>query len=35
MMFIGRLGPLTMAYALALRRRPAKYEYAEERMMIG
>jgi trk system potassium uptake protein TrkH len=35
MMFIGRLGPLTMAYALAFRRRPAKYEYAEERMMIG
>jgi trk system potassium uptake protein len=35
MMFIGRLGPLTMAYALTIKRQQAKYQYAEERVMIG
>ena len=35
LMFVGRLGPLTIAYALMRRRPPAKYEYAEERVMIG
>lgn len=34
-MFIGRLGPLTMAYALTIKRQQAKYQYAEERVMIG
>jgi len=36
LMFIGRLGPLSLGYALsALGRRPAKYAYPEERVMIG
>ncbi|MFA7257133.1 MAG: potassium transporter TrkG, partial [Kiritimatiellales bacterium] len=36
MMFIGRLGPLTIGFAFMLRVvRPAKYSYAEERIMIG
>ncbi|MFC1478775.1 TrkH family potassium uptake protein [Candidatus Margulisiibacteriota bacterium] len=35
LMFIGRLGPLTIGYAFLSRRRPAKYFYAEERVIIG
>jgi trk system potassium uptake protein len=35
MMFIGRLGPLTMAYALLKPRKDAKVRYAEEKVMIG
>ncbi|MFA5100132.1 MAG: TrkH family potassium uptake protein [Candidatus Omnitrophota bacterium] len=35
LMFIGRIGPLALAYAIIRYRRPAKYEYAEERVMIG
>ncbi|MDD3277136.1 MAG: potassium transporter TrkG, partial [Kiritimatiellales bacterium] len=36
MMFVGRLGPLTIGFAFMLRNtRPAKYSYAEERIMIG
>ena len=36
LMFIGRLGPLTIGFAFILRNvRPAKYRYAEERIMIG
>lgn len=36
MMFIGRLGPLTIGFALMLRNvGPVKYSYAEERIMIG
>lgn len=36
LMLIGRLGPLTIGFAFMLRaRRPAKYRYAEERIMIG
>lgn len=36
LMFIGRLGPLTIGFAFMLRDvRPAKYSYAEERIMIG
>ncbi len=36
LMFIGRLGPLTIGFAFMLRRRqPAKYSYSEERIMIG
>ena len=35
LMFIGRLGPITMASALALRERPRRYELAEERPVVG
>jgi trk system potassium uptake protein TrkH len=36
LMFIGRLGPLTIGFAFILRNvSPAKYRYAEERIMIG
>ncbi|MCL6615426.1 MAG: Trk family potassium uptake protein, partial [Firmicutes bacterium] len=34
-MFIGRLGPLTVAVALAQRRRSGRVEYIEDRVMIG
>ncbi len=35
LMFIGRLGTLTLAYAFVRHGRPARYAYAEERIMIG
>jgi trk system potassium uptake protein len=35
MMFIGRLGPLTMAFALLSNRKEAKVKYAEEKILIG
>ena len=35
MMFIGRLGPLTMAFALLNTRKDAKVRYAEEKLLIG
>jgi trk system potassium uptake protein len=35
LMFVGRLGPLTIAYSLVRNRQPARYEYAEERVTIG
>lgn len=35
LMFIGRLGPLTIAYAMLPSGGPVRYKYAEERMMIG
>jgi trk system potassium uptake protein TrkH len=35
MMFIGRLGPLTMAFALLNPRKEAKVKYAEEKILIG
>lgn len=35
LMFIGRLGPITFASALALRERPATYELPKERPIIG
>lgn len=35
LMYVGRLGPLTLAYALVRHRRPAQYAYADERIMIG
>jgi trk system potassium uptake protein TrkH len=35
LMYVGRLGPLTMAYALLRFRKPARYRFAEERVMIG
>lgn len=34
-MFIGRLGPITLATALALRAKPVLYEYPKERPLIG
>lgn len=35
MMFIGRLGPLTMAFALLVKKKDAKVRYAEEKILIG
>lgn len=35
LMFIGRLGPVTLASALALRSRPIMYEFPKERPLIG
>jgi trk system potassium uptake protein TrkH len=35
LMFIGRLGPITLASALALRSRPRLYELPQERPIIG
>lgn len=34
-MFIGRLGPLTLAFALAQKRSKTSLRYAEEKIMIG
>jgi trk system potassium uptake protein TrkH len=34
-MFTGRLGPLTIAYAVSSRQRTYRYRYAEDRVMIG
>lgn len=35
LMFFGRLGPITLASALALRDRTRRYEYPEERPIVG
>ncbi|WP_264737974.1 TrkH family potassium uptake protein [Cytobacillus firmus] len=35
MMFAGRVGPLTLAFALARKREKANFKYAEEKIMIG
>lgn len=35
LMFIGRIGPLTLATALALRSRTKSYKVPEERMIVG
>jgi len=35
LMFAGRLGPLTVASALALRERHPLYRYPEERPVVG
>ncbi|GAA5117678.1 potassium transporter TrkG [Haloechinothrix salitolerans] len=35
LMFLGRLGPITAAAALALRDRPRKYELPEDRPIVG
>jgi trk system potassium uptake protein TrkH len=35
LMFVGRIGPLTLASALALRERRRRYEYPEERTIVG
>jgi trk system potassium uptake protein TrkH len=34
-MFIGRLGPLTIALAVAMRREKITYRYPEEKLMVG
>lgn len=34
-MFVGRVGAITLALALSLNARPAKFSYAEENIMIG
>jgi trk system potassium uptake protein TrkH len=34
-MFIGRIGPLTLALAIGQRRPSAAYEYPDEAVMIG
>ncbi|MGH3450682.1 MAG: TrkH family potassium uptake protein [Haloechinothrix sp.] len=35
LMFVGRLGPITLATALALRDRPRRYELPEEQPIVG
>ncbi len=35
LMFVGRLGPVTLVSALALRERTRRYELPEERPIIG
>jgi Trk-type K+ transport system membrane component len=35
LMFIGRVGPLTLAAALALRERNTRYRYPEGRVLVG
>jgi len=34
-MFVGRIGPLTLAFSLAERVRKGKYSYPEERVIVG
>lgn len=35
LMFVGRVGPLTLAFALAKGRKELPYKYSEEKIMIG
>ncbi|WP_240312609.1 TrkH family potassium uptake protein [Janibacter anophelis] len=35
LMFLGRLGPITLGAALALRNRPRRFEVPEERILVG
>jgi Trk-type K+ transport system membrane component len=35
LMFVGRVGPITVAAALALRERTRRYELPEERPIVG
>ncbi|MER7128390.1 TrkH family potassium uptake protein [Streptosporangium saharense] len=35
LMFVGRLGPLTLGSALALKERTRRYEFPEERIIVG
>lgn len=35
LMYIGRIGPLTMIYALAIRKHPINIDYAEEKIAVG
>ncbi|TSA55687.1 TrkH family potassium uptake protein, partial [bacterium] len=34
-MFIGRVGPLTLALAIAMRSEKVEYRYPEEKLMVG
>jgi trk system potassium uptake protein TrkH len=34
-MYIGRIGPLTLIYALSMRKREPNINYAEEKIAIG
>jgi trk system potassium uptake protein TrkH len=34
-MFFGRLGPLTLAYAITRRQRPARYRFPETMVRLG
>ena len=35
LMLLGRLGPITLGAALALRSTPRHYQYPEERVLVG
>lgn len=35
LMFVGRVGPLTVAFAIGARSRGSRYKYAEENVMVG
>ena len=35
LMFVGRIGPLTLALSIAARRRQGQFRYAEENVMVG
>ncbi len=35
MMLLGRLGPLTLAFAMAQRRKAGEFQYAEENIIVG
>lgn len=35
LMYLGRVGPLTLAVALLLRRHPRRFRYPEERPLVG
>ncbi|PKN79782.1 MAG: potassium transporter Trk [Candidatus Cloacimonetes bacterium HGW-Cloacimonetes-1] len=35
LMYIGRIGPLTLIYAFAIRRRTSSIQYAEEQLAVG
>jgi trk system potassium uptake protein len=35
LMFVGRVGPLTLALAIGTRSKPAKFRYADENVMVG
>ena len=34
-MFVGRIGPLTLALAVAMREQKVFYKYPEEKVMVG
>jgi Trk-type K+ transport system membrane component len=34
-MFIGRVGPITLFAALASRRKPVRYHYPKEDVLVG
>jgi trk system potassium uptake protein TrkH len=35
MMLLGRLGPLTLAFAMARRTRTSEFQYGEENIIVG